>query len=291
MTSYQQVGGKIQIRLSDVPPLQAQLYKMSDDLPALDNPFNGCSGLGTQGMGIPVGNGTVYACWRPNAYIQLRGGGIASDSMGQDSFDNQQGVDNSNGFAYGMWNTSTLTSSATCRVNSSTSNVSFAPISVQELEQGGVRQGTFSVQLECSNAATSGTAQGQTSIGIQASSGAIAAAQQLGLTGSSGSVPFLVSDAYLTDSRLAKGVGISLAHSQTRKPLVFLGENLTDPPGQNTNTGWYPVLEGASNSGASPTPGYTYYLQNYTATLSKIPGLTVTAGKVLATAYVQVRVQ
>ncbi|RTG19330.1 hypothetical protein D9B68_15980, partial [Serratia marcescens] len=54
--------------------------------------------------------------------------------------------------------------------------------------------------------------------------------------------------------------------------------------------GWYPVLNGASGGG-STAAGFTHYTTQLTATLARLPGQTVTAGKVDARAYVWVKVQ
>lgn len=287
--SYLESGGKIHIRLGDIPPLLAEAYKISA-IPSLTAaPSNGCASLGTQGMGVAPVSGTInYQCWRANAYIQLYGGGILSDFMGQDSATDFVGVSAFNGFPYGMWESATLSAQQTCRVTSSNSSVTFPPISVSELEQGLTRHGTFAVQLECGNGVSSGLNAGETAIGIQVSDGAYAAATQLNLV-SNGAALYLVSDDYLTDTSLAKGVGISIANAQTMREQLFLGPSLasTGLP----NSGWYPVLEGATMGGGSATPGYSTYTQNYIATLSKLPGQNVTAGKVHATGYVQVRVQ
>lgn len=91
---------------------------------------------------------------------------------------------------------------------------------------------------------------------------------------------------------MAKGVGITLAHSDNPgTSLIFVGQPglATLTPGGN-NAGWYPVLLGAKAAG-SVTNGYTYYTYSFIATLKKLDGQTVTAGKVHATAYVLVKMQ
>ena len=103
----------------------------------------------------------------------------------------------------------------------------------------------------------------------------------------------LVSDNYETAPSLAKRVGINLSNTATKSKLVFLGQpdySSSTPWASGTNSGWYLVLDGAQPIGAS-VAGYRYYQQQYTAVLSKIPGETVTPGKVYATAYVMVKVQ
>ncbi|CUZ34159.1 Uncharacterised protein [Serratia marcescens] len=59
---------------------------------------------------------------------------------------------------------------------------------------------------------------------------------------------------------------------------------------QGNDAGWYPVLNGASGGG-STAAGFTHYTTQLTATLARLPGQAVTAGKVDARAYVWVKVQ
>ena len=286
--NYETVGNKINIRLGDIPPLQAELIRISAS--PIDS-VTTCSSLGLKGLALSTSNVTSYRCWSPNAIIQLYGGGLISDPFGSDSAFNMVGPAANNGLPFGMLNGSTMTSQKTCRVTSSANSVTFNAISMGELERGESRQENFSVQLECSTGTPSGVDQGQTAIGIQTSEGAFAAATQLGLVAGTGAVSYLVSDDYLTNPNLAKGVGIALSNANTGKKMLFLGQNLNAGGSAKFDTGWYPALEGAASMGGSGMPGFELYNQSFTATLSKIPGEKVTAGKVQATAYVQVRVQ
>ena len=61
----------------------------------------------------------------------------------------------------------TLYSLPTCVARNATPQVLFRTISIAELEQGGSASASFTVQVECSDSAESGTAAGQTAIGIQ----------------------------------------------------------------------------------------------------------------------------
>nr|WP_306804328.1 fimbrial protein [Providencia sp. PROV145] len=186
-----------------------------------------------------------------------------------------------------------LSNNATCVARNATPYVLFPTITVQALNDGQTREASFSVQIECSDSVQSGLSGGQTAIGIQVSPGAYKAAGTLGLINTNGGVNMLVSDNYGTDSNLAKGVGITLYNTTTQTKLVFLGQpdySSSTPWASGTNSGWYPVLQGAQPMGAS-IAGYSYYQQQYTAALGKIPGVTVTPGKVYATAYVMVKVQ
>ncbi|ADO46504.1 fimbrial protein [[Enterobacter] lignolyticus] len=296
VTTYATSGSKIQIRLQDVPPLLAELYRVST-LPGTSAGSSYCGNNNTNGNGIGLASttGRNYTCTQPNAYIQLSGSSSVSFSFGHDAI----GADSNtsynfwganNGFGYGMRTANTLYQTATCVARNATPVVMFPTASAPQLMAGGSVNASFSVQVECSNTAVSGTSTNQTAIGFQVSSGAFSAAQTLGLVNASGGVTMLVSDNYGT-TNMAAGVGITLQNSLGTS-MIFVGQpgtvSLTTAGGNAA--GWYPVLDGASPTG-SVTSGYTQYQQLYTATLKRIAGQTVTPGKVYATAYVLVKMQ
>ncbi|WP_272539674.1 fimbrial protein [Providencia sp. PROV197] len=281
-------NGKIQIKLSDIPPLQAELIRVSSLTPATGARSNYC------GSGLYEANssGIVYACNQPNAYIQLVGPGLGHDNVGEDSsvYFRFWGADN--GFGYRMQHT-VLSNNATCVARNATPYVLFPTVTTQALNDGGTREASFSVQIECSDSAKSGISGGQTAIGIQVSPGSYRAAEKLGLINATGGVSMLLSDNYETDPNLARGVGIHLYNATTQAKLFFLGQpdySSSTPWASGINSGWYPVLDGAQSMGVS-VAGYSYYQQQYTAAISKIPGETVTPGKIYATAHVIVKVQ
>jgi len=290
LTTYAESGNNIQIRLQDIPPLLAELYRISNLPPASGSGSNYCGGMGSSG---------TYNCNQPNAYIQLVGPGLTHDEVGQDGNTNYAFWGADNGFAYGMRSAATLSNTATCVARNATPLVLFQTMSVQQLQAGASAQANFTVQVECSNQVASnnlsGTNNNQTAIGIQVSPGAYSAAQSLGLVNGSGGVSALVSDNYGNDSSLAQGVGITLKNAGNGTTMVFVGQpgNTGNVPSQyptGANAGWYPVLAGANPLGSSQS-GYTNYLQTFTASLQQLPGKTATPGKVYATAYVLVKVQ
>ena len=289
ITSYETSGTKIQIRLQDIPPLQAELYRVSS-LPS--------AGIASFCAGIAYAStaGTLYSCTEPNAYIQLAGDDNVSFSFGHDKPGddcatkyNFWGSDN--GFGYGMRTANKLYSNPTCVARSVTPYVMFPTQTVNDMEAGQEVRGNFSVRIECSDSATSGVSDQQTALGIQVSEGAYNAASTLGLVNNSGGVSTLVSDNYF-DENMAKGVGITIANSSdpgTSLTLVGQPGIATLTPGGSA-AGWYPVLQGATKEGATVS-GYSMYSYNFIATLKKLNGQTVTPGKVHATAYVLVKMQ
>lgn len=277
LTSYATVGNKIHIRLGDIPPLQAELYRISQ-LP-------GNSGSYCGGMGAASANGTSYTCTQPNAYIQLVGPGLTHDNIGEDSNSSYRFWGADNGFGYGMRSAATLSNNATCVARNATPLVRFMPISRQELSSGANSRTDFTVEIECHNNVLSGTLTGYTALGIQASTGAYQAAQDLGLVNASGGVSHLVSDNYF-GAGMAKGVGIRLRNVNANTAMFFIGNGT----GTGNLAGWYPVKSGAIYTGSSAT-NHSSYLLTFSATLERLPGHTVTAGKVHATAYVLVKVQ
>ena len=298
VTSWNKTSaGKIQIRLQDIPPLQAEIFRVTD-LPGTAAASYYCGNNNYDGSGIAYGSSTgkTYICTQPNSYIQLSGDSTVSfafahDLPGEDSarYFDFWGVDN--GFGYGMRSQNAIYSVPTCVARSADPVVMLPTISVPELENGGGASSTFTVQVECSDSAKSGVGDTQTAMGIQVSEGAYSAAKLLGLVNSSGGVSALVSDNYFSPD-MAKGVGITLAHSDNPgQALTLVGQPgiATMTPGGN-NAGWYPVLLGATKAG-SVKSGYTYYTYSFIATLKKLNGQTVTPGKVHATAYVLVKMQ
>lgn len=291
ITTYETSGTNIQIRLQDIPVLQAEIYKISSLPPSSGSASNYCSG-----MGVASATGTNYTCIQPNSYIQLVGPGLTHDNIGEDSAYrfNFWGVDN--GFGYGMRTGSTLSQNATCVARTATPLVLFQSVAAQKLQDGVEVPANFTVQIECSDSAASGINSGQVAIGIQASPSSYTAAQKLGLINSSGGVQALVSDNYGNDPSLASGVGITIQNSTSGVNMLLIGqpgltgstENSTYPTG--AQAGWYPVLQGASRLGTSVS-GYSTYIQSFTAKLSQLPGKTATPGKVKATGYVLVKIQ
>lgn len=302
ITSYATSStGRIQIRLQDIPPLVAELYRISS-LPGTSAASAYCGNNNDDGVGIGYASATGrnYFCQnsvqtQPNAYIQLSGDSsvsfsFARDFPGEDSAYNYDFWGADNGFGYGMRLANTLYSLPTCVARNATPQVLFRTISIAELEQGGSASASFTVQVECSDSAESGTAAGQTAIGIQVSPGSYSAASKLGLVNGSGGVTYLLSDDYFGEN-MAQGVGITLQNAQGKR-MNFVGQpgtvSLTTPGGENA--GWYPVLEAADNAG-STMAGYTHYSSTFLATLQKLDGQAVTPGKVYATAYVLVKIQ
>ncbi|HHQ4784233.1 TPA: fimbrial protein [Aeromonas veronii] len=283
LTNYVTDNGKIRIRLGDIPPLHAELYRISNLPPASGAASNYCGN-----MGAANGTGLVYGCNQPNAYIQLVGPGIAHDAEGSDSAYSYHFWGANNGFGYGLLNAATLSNNATCVARNATPLVLFRTMTVEELNAGGVANSSFSVSVECSDKAISGTGSGHTTIGMQVSPGAYTAAQRLGLVNPLGGVSALLSDDYDASSS-AKGVGIYLSNAVTSKSMNFVGQ-----PGlagqQGASSGWFPVLEGATMIGSSAS-GYANHRLRFDVELGKIPGETVKPGKIRSTAYVLVKVQ
>ena len=282
ISTYATSGNKIQIRLQDIPPMLAELYRVSQLPIKGGNSQYGCTSYLT---GSSVG--AQYTCNQPNAYIELVGPGLTHDEIGEDSYKNFSfwGVDN--GFGYGMKDGSTLYSTSSCVARSATPLVKLPPISMNELNSGLTSTASFNVSVECNNGVASGTGAGQTAIGFQVSSGSYSAAKTLGLVNSSDGVSMLLSDNY-NNEEMAKGVGILISYQNSpTTPLTLIGQTDTN---LGSNAGWYPVLNNAITADSSKS-GYTNYNYNFIATLKTINGKAATVGKVRATATVLVRMQ
>lgn len=291
-------SGRIQIRLQDIPPIVASLYRISE-LPGTSARSAYCGNNNNNGSGIGFGSSTgrLYSCTQPNSYIQLSSStsGVISfghDQPGEDSATrfNFWGADN--GFGYGMRTANMLYAVPTCVARAATPVVMFPGITVNELEAGLSRTANFSVRVECQDNTISGVANSQTALGFQVSEGAYSAAQSLGLVNASGGVSTLVSDDYFAEN-MAKGVGISISYSDApATPITLIAPpGLTSlTPGGN-DAGWYPVMRGAVSAGTSGVAEHYYFDYSFIATLKKLDAVPVTAGKVHATAYVLVKVQ
>lgn len=298
ITTYATSGTKIQIRLQDIPPMQAELYRVSSLPPLTGSATAWCGANNVNGGGIGYASaaGQLYSCVQPNAYIQLSGNNNVNfafdrDKEGDDSAQHYAFWGADNGFAYGMRSAARLYSNPTCVARSVTPVVLLPTMSVNQLEAGQTVSNHFSVRVECSDSVTSGINDRQTALGLQVSEGAWNAASRLGLVNNQGGVSALVSDNYY-DEGVAKGVGITVAYSsEPGTALTFVGQPgmATLTPGGNA-AGWYPVLKGASKDGSSVT-GFSWYTYDFIATLKKLNGQTVTPGKVHATAYVLVKMQ
>lgn len=295
VTTYERLGNKIRIRLQDIPPLQAELYRVSS-LPGTSAASSYCGNNNTNGAGIGFAqpSGVLYSCTQPNAYIQLAGtNGVpfGHDEPGEDSAIHYDFWGADNGFGYGLRTANRLYNTATCVARSVTPLVLLPTISEAQLKAGMESISNFTVRVECSNSVKSGLGDTQTAMGFQVSEGAYKAAKKLGLMDIGGGISALVSDNY-DDPDMAKGVGIYISNSHDPTTLM----NLIGQPGIASLMpggrigGWYPVLDGATLEGAT-RPGYSNYSYSFIARLRKLPGKTVSPGRVRATAYVLVKIQ
>jgi len=287
---------KICIRLKHIPPLHAELYRVRTLPPASGPTWGGCTPM-AKIRPPPASN--LYTCIQPSSYIQLAGSikhgpghiGIRHDMEGEDHNNHYQFWWADNGFGYGMHGATSFSSTPTCVARSATPQVLFPAISVNDLNTGKSATTNFSVQLECSSEAISGTGKDETAIGLQASPGALAAAQRLnGLVNASGGVQYLLSDDYGAVG-VARGVGIRLQRAADNAEVFFLGRGST---GGRTEAGWNSFMRGADMTGLSPQPGYSHWNLEFNAILEALPkatGETITPGKVRATAHVLVKVQ
>lgn len=115
ITSYDEVNGKINIRLKDIPLLYAELYRISQLAPQSGSGSHYC-GSGVSGQ---ISSGSYNRCTQPNSYIVLQGPGLNYDPVGSDSNTNYHFWANY-GIGYGMREGNTLSSVSTCVARSAT---------------------------------------------------------------------------------------------------------------------------------------------------------------------------
>lgn len=296
-----EVAQKVHIRLRDLPPVEATVYRV-DNLPVSTGGSTvGCveqADWGKYVTGYVEESATktrTVSCDQPSMYIQLAGNSkvyarnFDFDQVGQDSATTSK-FRYKNGFSYGFLNSATYAyRSPACVARSVTPEIDFQAVNLGSLSSGETFSKEFIVQLECNDeGVVSGTEAGQFAIGFQPSVGGYDAAQALNLTNPNGSVNYLLSDNY-NDPNSAKGVGIQLKNTANNKDMIFV--NKTGMPGGGEAAGWYPVFDGTPNVSGSNTVGYNYVSQRYTAILKAIPGIGVQGGEVNATATVLVQIQ
>jgi hypothetical protein len=245
----------------------------------------------------PMTTSGIYPQSQPATYIAFKGGAFSSAlSDGADSNSQYSGW-----YAYwpgavNLYNRMYIRRSATCSVTNVTPTVRFPIITVSELKAGVSRQMPITIQFNCQTGApantgvtaiASGVAANQTAMGILVSPANAAAAVAAGFGTTGSGVSYLLSDGYGTDPTVASGVGIQI--SRTNGTVMNLLSTLSGSVLGGNAAGWYPVLDDATPG--TVVSGVTSYTKTLNATLKALPGKTVTAGKVNATAQVIIQVQ
>ena len=97
--------------------------------------------------------------------------------------------------AIGLYRYVTLKRYPTCAVMTVTPHVQFPPITLAEIDSGGVREAPFELTFKRQSGMTNGTGAGATALGIRVQR-ALAASPALGLVNASGGLSYLLSDRY-----------------------------------------------------------------------------------------------
>lgn len=246
--------------------------------------------------GPQTGTG-IYPQSQPATYIAFKGGSFSSAlSNGADSATQYSGWYDAWPGAVNLYNRIYIRRSATCSVTNVTPTVRFPLITVSELRAGVTRQMPITIQFSCQTGApastgvtaiASGTAANQTAMGILVNPANAAAAVTAGFGTAGSGVSYLLSDGYGTDPTIATGVGIQI--SRTNGTVMNLLSTLSGSVLGGNAAGWYPVLDDAV--AGTVVSGVTSYTKTLNATLKALPGKTVTAGKISATAQVIIQVQ
>ncbi|WP_371972090.1 fimbrial protein [Acinetobacter sp. AL9] len=305
------------IRLKHIPNLTVEFFKV-DGSPSFSLV---CGSVEDSGN---------YSCEEPSAYIQLAdssssGGPVpfSHDLEGQDSETLFDFLGVNNGFGYTLYNAAYLVPAAnTCwATTANTQTVTLPLTTTAHLDAGGQVATDFNIEIECTGGVNAGLNTGQFAVGIQASQASYTQAQALGLVNANQGVTALVSDDYATNAARAKNVGIFLYKDGGSTLMNFVGQPgftgsgfppttvgflsnacswdnpLIDGTGDKTcylpvnfpngnNAGWYAFPDLTQSSGTKTT---TIPLR---AVLKKLPSAgAVTAGSVLATAHVLVKMQ
>ncbi len=305
------------IRLRHIPNLTVEFFKV-----------DGSPGVSL--VCGSVENSGNYSCEEPSAYIQLADSSLSGgpvpfshDLEGQDSGTVMVFLGVNNGFGYTLYNAAYLVPAAnTCwATTANTQTVTLPLTTTAHLDAGGQVATDFNIQIECTGGVTAGVNSEQFAVGIQASQASYTQAQALGLVNADNGVTALVSDDYATNTARAKNVGIFLYKDGGSTLMNFVGQPgstgssfppttvgllstacswdnpLIEGTGDKTcylpvnfpngnNAGWYAFSELTQSSGDKIT---NIPLR---AVLKKLPSAgAVTAGSVLATAHVLVKMQ
>ena len=292
ITRYATVGSKIQIRVKDFSAIRADLIRISSLPGAGASNYCGYSaGNPLVGMASTTGNSN-YTCTQPNGYVTFQGPGIASDPIGSDSATNYAtwGTGRWNAMGMGTAPISSLTYTATCVARNVTPLVILPTISVSQLTAGQTSQAQFTLNIECDNAAVSGVSSNNTALGLQVPYESYVAAQQLGLVSANGGVSYLLRRLrHRQQRRHRRGHRTRQRRQRRADELRRLGalQRRAMPAGQRRR-----LVPGAQRrQRRQHCGGFTHYTTQLTATLARLPGQTVTAGKVDARAYIWVKVQ
>lgn len=248
----------------------------------------------------PNNNGYDYGRFTPSSsqqqgYIAFKGGGRSpSLSIGCDHNTCYSGWYSDWPGGWGWQNQITFVRGAYCQVSNYTPHVLFPTMTANSLNEGESIQSTFNIDLLCELNAASGTTPNTSTahdevrpiaIGLLASSAnAVNQAQLLGLTTGSGGLTHLLSNNYGSPG-VAQGVGIKISDS-AGNPLNLLPNRVT---GTGNLGGWYGFKEITHLESSDATS--ESYRGNFTASLEKLNGETVTAGVVYAQAQIIVSFQ
>lgn len=241
----------------------------------------------------------TYAWPRPLGYTAFQGNGLSTNlAVGADSASYHDGWYANWPGAWGLYNSGvTFIRGATCTVSDYPSTVILPSISTTEINSGSTSQASFEISLTCESNATSGNAASSTTPQLAMgflvnSTTAVSAAKNLGLTSGSTGLTTLLDSNYGSTGQ-ASGVGIKLYSTQTGAAINLLSTSYTAGAGTNytgSTNGWYGFKVLTSSTGTDDS-GNVQYSGNFTASLEKISGQTVTAGAVDAQLQVLVSLQ
>ncbi|BBH11648.1 fimbrial protein [Chromobacterium haemolyticum] len=288
--------GKLLIKVKNFTNIRVELFRVSNE------EMSGCAGCGGGGDGLPAQGGTGIGGGFPFdygiAYTVFKGPGVGSgvEYVNTDSNSNYPDYNRGNYIgAVKFYDKLYINRSATCAVSNVTPVVSFPRISAQQLNAGEQRELPLEIHFSCQtgpvaeglvNGMSSGTGRGQTAMGVLVQPANYQSAVHLGLTSSGSGATHLLSDGYGSVG-VAAGVGVTLTREQGSETMNFLGNEWLTLGGRQD--GWYPVLSGASETGRPN--GETAYSTRLRARLTKLPGMTATAGRFHATVQAVIRVQ
>jgi|GEM_PF-6462966 len=203
------------IKMKDLPQIKADLKPLSY------TPIKKTSDPCESTIKTDDDNDPTLRCARNHAYIQLAGfsnsSAIADNEGSTADRNNSKAIQNGNGVGITMFRGIYIYSDEVCYITEITPNlIQFAPISVQELNEGNTRTGSFNINFKCTN---SRKGKNNSNLFLQITPAKLTEtiSYEPNLLTGQDIVSHLISDNY-TNSTTAQGVGVRLlSNSQSIK--------------------------------------------------------------------------
>ncbi|MEO3737337.1 fimbrial protein [Shewanella baltica] len=259
--------GRILIKAKNFTDITVELFRIGDT------------------RGYIISDQLLYNYSQPAAYLAFVGPSVTSPTEGRDSASHYPGWYTNWPGNISLYKQLYIRRSGGCAITNVTPYVLFPKITLAELNNGQTRDVDIQIDYRCQASATiKGPNVGANAIMFKIDSENYHKAKALGLV-SGDAVSFLVTNSYDTNM-MSKGVGVKLSRNdQMEQPFSYSPNQVSTS--EQYSAGWRPLLGNKVGS----LDGNTLFSDTYKATLTKLPGISPTAGNFYAKAEVIIRVQ